>query len=123
MRLRLLGGLDLAAAPEAPAHEVTRQIRLILACLALAGAKGLTRAELCALFWPERASAQARNSLRQGLAAIRKALARDADDAGAMSLKSDLEVVRLSPRPEAIDVHALQHGVQSDNRDGWIAAA
>jgi TolB-like protein len=123
MRLRLLGGLDLTAAPEAPAHEVTRQTRLMLACLALAGAKGLTRAEFCALFWPDRASAQARNSLRQGLAAIRKALSGDADDAGAMSLESDLEVVRLSPTPAAIDVHAFRHGLQSGNRDGWIAAA
>ncbi len=123
MRLRLLGGLDLTAAPEAPAHEVTRQTRLMLACLALAGAKGLARAELCALFWPDRASAQARNSLRQGLAAIRKALAGDADDAVAMSLQSDLEVVRLTARAEAIDVHAFRHGLQSDNRDGWIAAA
>ena len=119
MRLRLLSGLDLTAAPE----EVTRQTRLMLACLALAGAKGLTRAELCALFWPDRASAQARNSLRQGLTAIRKALAGDADDAVAMSLQSDFEVVRLTARPEAIDVHAFRHGLQSDNRDGWIAAA
>ena len=78
MRLRILGGLDLTSAAGAPAHDVTRQTRLMLACLALAGAKGLTRAELCALFWPDRPSAQARNSLRQGLAAIRKALSGDA---------------------------------------------
>ena len=36
MRLQLLSGLDLTAAPEGPAHEVTRQTRLMLACLALA---------------------------------------------------------------------------------------
>jgi TolB-like protein len=123
MRLRLLGGLDLAAASGAPAHEVSRQTRLLLASLALAGAKGLTRVELCALFWPDRASSQARNSLRQGLASIRKALAGDPDDAGAMSLQSDLEVVRLSAVREAIDVHAFWYGLQSDNRDDWIAAA
>jgi len=123
MRLQILGGLDLTSAAGEPAHDVTRQTRLMLACLALAGAKGLTRAELCALFWPDRPSAQARNSLRQGLAAIRKALSGDADDAEAMSLQSDLEAVRLSANPAAVDVHAFRHGLQQDNREGWIAAA
>lgn len=123
MRLRILGGLDLTSAAGAPAHYVTRQTRLMLACLALAGAKGLTRAELCALFWPDRPSAQARNSLRQALVAIRKALASEADGAGRVSLQSDLEAVRLSVDPEAIDVHAFRHGMHTDGRGGWIAAA
>ena len=120
MQLRILGGLDLTSAAGAPAQDVTRQTRLVLACLALAGAKGLTRTELCALFWPDRPSAQARNSLRQGLAAIRKVLS---DDAGAMSLQSDLEVVSLSANPAAVDVHAFRQGLHKDNRGGWIAAA
>jgi len=108
------------ASAGAPARDVARQTRIMFACLALAGAKGLTRTELCALFWPERPSAQARNSLRQGLAAIRKALA---GDAGAMSLQSDLEAVRLSARAGVIDVHAFRGGLHEDNREGWIAAA
>jgi TolB-like protein len=120
MRLRILGGLDLTSAAGAPAQDVTRQTRLMLACLALAGAKGLTRAELCALFWPDRPSALARNSLRQGLAAIRKALSGDAD---AMSLQSDLEAVRLSAEAGAIDVHVFRKGLHEGNRDGLIAAA
>ena len=120
MQLRILGGLDLTSAAGTAAQDMTRQTRLMLACLALAGAKGLTRAELCALFWPDRPSAQARNSLRQALAAIRKALA---GDACAMSLQSDLEVVRLSADAAAIDVHAFRHGLQQDHRNGWIAAA
>src|ERR1043166_5743540 len=90
MRLQILGGLELTSAAGAPAHDVTRQTRLMLACLALAGAKGLSRTELCMLFWPDRPSAQARNSLRQGLAAIRKALS----GASTISLQSDLETVR-----------------------------
>lgn len=120
MRLRILGGLELTSAAEAPAQDVTRQTRLMLACLALAGAKGLSRTELCALFWPDRPSAQARNSLRQGLAAIRKALA---GNEGAMSLQSDLETIRLSASPSAIDVHAFRHGLQENDRDASIAAA
>jgi TolB-like protein/Flp pilus assembly protein TadD len=123
MQLRVLGGLDLTSVTGAPAYDVTRQTRLMLACLALAGAKGLTRAEFCALFWPDRPSAQARNSLRQGLAAIRKALASDPDGASRMSLQSDLEAVKLPTSPGAIDVHAFRHGFHADNRDSRIAAA
>lgn len=123
MRLRMFGGLELTSATGAPVRDVTRQTRLMLACLALAGAKGLTRAELCALFWPDRPSANARNSLRQGLVAIRKALKGDADDGGAISLQSDLEGARLSADAAAIDVHAFRIGLQADNRHGFLAAA
>ena len=122
MRLRILGGLDLTLA-SAAAPEATRQTRLILACLALAGTKGLTRAELCALFWPDRPSAQARNSLRQGLAAIRKILSVEGGSIGEISLQSDQEAVRLLASPMAVDVHAFLHGLQSDDRAGLLMAA
>jgi TolB-like protein len=119
MQLQILGGLDLTSASGEPAPDVTRQTRLMLACLALAGPKGLTRAELCALFWPNRPSALGRNSLRQALVAVKRALS---GRANAMSLQSDLEVVRLSAGAGTIDVHAFRHGVEG-NRDGLIAAA
>jgi TolB-like protein len=119
MQLRILGGLDLTLASGEPAPDVARQTRFILACLALAGPKGLTRAELCALFWPDRPSALGRNSLRQALVTIKRALS---GRANAMSLQSDLEVVRLSAEAGTIDVHAFRHGVHG-NRDGLIAAA
>jgi len=119
MQLQILGGLDLTSASGEPVPDVPRQTRLMLACLALAGAKGLTRAELCALFWPDRPSALGRNSLRQALVAVKRALS---GPANAMSLQSDLEVVRLSAGAGTIDVHAFRHGVQG-NRDGLIAAA
>ncbi|HEY7301782.1 MAG TPA: BTAD domain-containing putative transcriptional regulator [Xanthobacteraceae bacterium] len=119
MQLQILGGLDLTSASGEPAPDVTRQTRHMLACLALAGPKGLTRGELCALFWPDRPSALARNSLRQALVAIKKALS---GGANAMLLHSDLEVVRLSAGAGTIDVHAFRHGVQG-SRDGLIAAA
>jgi hypothetical protein len=120
MRLRILGGLELTAFNGVPFEGATRQTRLMLACLALAGVKGLKRAELCAIFWPDRPSSRARNSLRQGLAAIRKMLS---SDDNAMSLQTDLEVARLVATPEALDVVAFRDALQTDNRDGWIAAA
>jgi TolB-like protein/Flp pilus assembly protein TadD len=120
MHLQILGGLDLTTAAGAPVQDVTRQTRLMLACLALAGAKGLTRSELCSLFWPDRPTAQARNSLRQGLAAIRKALC---SDAATISLQSDLEIVRLVAAPSSVDVLTFRHGVDNDDRPSRIAAA
>ena len=119
MQLQILGGLHLTSASGEPAPDVTRQTRHMLACLALAGPKGLTRAELCALFWPDRPSALARNSLRQALVAIKKALS---GGANAMSLQSDREIVRLSAGAAPIDVHAFRDGLQG-NRDGLVAAA
>jgi TolB-like protein len=119
MQLQVLGGLDLTSTSNEPPPDVTRQTRHMLACLALAGPKGLTRAELCALFWPDRPSALARNSLRQALVAIKKALS---GRVNAMSLHSDLEVVKLSTGTGTIDVHTFRHGLQG-TRDGLIAAA
>ncbi|QEL21817.1 hypothetical protein FQV39_03935 [Bosea sp. F3-2] len=123
MRLRILGGLDFTSAGGEPTQDVTRQTRLLLACLALAGARGLSRAELCALFWPDRPSAQARSSLRQALAAIRKALTSAPGDADAISLQSDLDIVKLVANPTTVDVFAFRHGVKQDGREGWIVAA
>lgn len=120
MRLDILGGLELRDGSGGQVPDVARQTRLILACLALAGAKGLSRADLCGLFWPDRPATQARNSLRQSLAAIRKALPGDVD---AMSLQSDLEVVRLVANPSSVDVQLFRIGVEKDDRSGSIAAA
>lgn len=123
MRLRVLGGLELTSTSGAIPAGVTRQTRMILACLALAGIKGLTRSELCGLFWPDRPSAQARNSLRQGLAAIRKHLPSEGDEAGGLTLHSDLELVRLLAAPGAVDVHTFHTGATAGGRTAQIAAA
>jgi len=122
MRLRVLGGLDVYSSADGPAENVTRQVRQILGCLALAGAKGLSRAELCAMFWPDRTSSQARNSLRQGLAAIRKFLA-GTHPGRTIALVSDLETVRLSTDEQAIDVHAFDLGCAATDPRKWIEAA
>lgn len=123
MHLRILGGWELTGTDGVSLPAVTRQTRLVIACLALAGPKGLTRGELCTLFWPDRPSAQARNSLRQGLAAIRRHLPSEGNDAGGLTLDSDLEVVRLSAAPGAIDVLTFQACSTAGDRTAQIAAA
>lgn len=123
VHLRVLGGLALTSTDGAILPDVTRQTRLMLACFALAGTKGLTRSELCGLFWPDRPSAQARNSLRQGLAAIRKLLPAAGDAPSAITLHSGLEMVRLSATSEAIDVHTFLAGATAEDCSAQIAAA
>ena len=123
MRLRVLGGFDFITVTGDPAPDVARQTRLMLAVLAIAGPKGITRAEFCALFWPDRAPPQARNSLRQGLAAVRKALAAQGGRHDAIEVLSDLETVRLSYAPATIDVHAFWEGLKQGGVAGWISAA
>lgn len=122
MRLRVLGDLDLYSSGGVPVESVTRQTRLMLGCLAVAGARGLSRTELCALFWPDRAPAQARNSLRQSLAAIRKLLSENSGSGG-LALLSDLETVRLAFDAEAIDVHAFELGCAATDPRKWMEAA
>ena len=62
---------------------------------------GITRDALCDLFWPDREERQARNSLRQTLAAIRRFLPADASG---MHLDGNLETVELTAEARDVDV-------------------
>jgi TolB-like protein/Tfp pilus assembly protein PilF len=99
VQLRLLGGLELGAPP---ARLPTRKTGLLLAALALAGPRGMRREALCALLWPDRADPQARNSLRQALAALRQALVPP------LSIEADLDSVHLAGPAEAVDAWAFE---------------
>jgi DNA-binding SARP family transcriptional activator/Tfp pilus assembly protein PilF len=73
--LRLLGGLSLEseAAPVAPGAQQRRRLSL-LALLALAGERGMSRDRLQAYMWPESDAARARHALDQLLYATRRDL-------------------------------------------------
>ncbi len=115
MRLRLLGGLEIE-----PSGEIARKTKLVLAAIALAGAKGISRAQLCGMFWPDRAAPQARSSLRQALAALRKSGQRQGDR---IVIDGDLETVRLAGDDMALDVRSFQRGIEEGSLRGWGAAA
>ncbi|MGK7871459.1 BTAD domain-containing putative transcriptional regulator [Falsiroseomonas sp. E2-1-a20] len=100
VRIRVLGRLGLVSTQGSAVRLPTRKAALLLAMLTL-GAKGLRREALSNALWPDRGEAQARNSLRQALAAIRSALS-DADPD--IRLDSDMETVCLDARPEAVDL-------------------
>lgn len=76
--LRLLGGLSLEseAAPVGPGAQQRRRLSL-LALLALAGERGMSRDRLQAYMWPESDTARARHALDQLLHATRRDLRAD----------------------------------------------
>lgn len=71
--LALLGGFRLQAGDGAALPLSTRKDRLLLAYLALNSGRALARDRLAGLLWGDRRDSQARDSLRQSLAAIRQA--------------------------------------------------
>ncbi len=73
LSIQILGPFR-ASAPEGPVEIRSRRARALLGALALAPSRTVTRDGAAALLWPDRDETQARASLRQELAALRKAL-------------------------------------------------
>ncbi|AZN96116.1 hypothetical protein EJ066_01720 [Mesorhizobium sp. M9A.F.Ca.ET.002.03.1.2] len=99
-RLDLLGGFRLTAGDGRALDVLARKNRALLAVLAMAPKQEATRNRLAALLWGGHGEEQAKNSLRQALAAIRKDFA-DLD-ADALMLVGDR--VGLNPKHVTIDV-------------------
>lgn len=73
-RLSLLGPFALTDPQGQPIDVAARKNRLLLAMLALAPGRSLSRDKLAGLLWAEHGEEQARSSLRQALAVLRKDL-------------------------------------------------
>jgi TolB-like protein/Tfp pilus assembly protein PilF len=101
VRIRILGGMEIESSAGEPLRLPTRKTSLLLAALVLAANKGVRREGLCEAFWADSGQAQARSSLRQALAAIRRLFA--SQDLR-FRLDGDLETVGLVARPEDVDV-------------------
>jgi DNA-binding SARP family transcriptional activator len=100
-RLILLGSFAFRASDGRELALSTRKDRLLLAYLALAGGKPQDRSRLSGLLWGDRGDTQARDSLRQSLAALRQAFR----SAGIEPLQAERETVIL--RTEGIEIDAL----------------
>ena len=98
--VRMLGGFALTSADGADLTPPGRKLRALVALLALAPAAGWSREQLTALLWGERADEQARGSLRQALAELRRTL-------GASALVTDREMVALDPAVVSVDAVEL----------------
>lgn len=103
MRVRLFGGLKATSGDGVPVRFATRKSSLFFAFLALSGPRGLRREQAADLLWPGRGDAQARNSLRQALADIRRWFPEDAGTD--IHVAGDQDAIFLLAPSDAVDVH------------------
>src|SRR5215207_7093690 len=98
IRIRTLGGLSALGAGKTPAGAATQPRRLaVLALIARAGERGVTREKVLALLWPDSDEESARRALSQALYALRRDLHTDDVFLGVQEL-------RLNPDVASCDV-------------------
>lgn len=102
--LSLLGGFALRSAAGRELALSTRKDRLLLAHLALSAGRVLARDRLAGLLWGDRGETQARDSLRQSIAAIRQAFRQVSLD----PIASERDSVSFSAKDIDIDVIAFE---------------
>jgi TolB-like protein/DNA-binding SARP family transcriptional activator len=98
LQVRLFGDFEIEGDGPLPGLPGQKD-RALLAVLALAGGRPVPRDRLAGLLWGDRGSAQARDSVKHALAALRQALA-----PAAGALEADRTAVRLDPDRVAVDV-------------------
>lgn len=121
MRISILGGLQAMCPAGKPLRLPTRKTALVLAALVLAGEKGLRRQSLSDALWSDRGDAQARSSLRQALAALRRAFGEDDD--GAVRIEGDLETLYLAAPADQVDTWRFDKLIESSNAADLAQAA
>jgi DNA-binding SARP family transcriptional activator len=102
--LALLGGFALQSTEGKDLPLPTRKDRLLFAHLALSAGRPLARDRVAGLLWGDRAETQARDSLRQSLAAIRQAFRH----VGLDPITADRDSVTFEPA--GIDIDAITFG-------------
>lgn len=98
-RLGLLGAFSLTLASGSAIAIPTKKNRALLAIVALSAGGQARREYLCGLLWGERVDEQARSSLRQSLAVLRKELG----EAAPLLLHTRDDVVELAPGATRVD--------------------
>ena len=119
LQIDMLGGFEMRLASGAQPEFGQRKAQAILAYLSLAPDYTVPRARLVNLLWSERGEAQARSSLRQALAALKKGL-REAEQ---MPLESGRETVALLGGHVAVDALDFKRLAESDDIADLEAAA
>jgi DNA-binding SARP family transcriptional activator len=114
LRINTLGGLSVHADGRALTGSAAQPRRLaVLALLARAGERGVTREKLLSILWPEADDERGRRSLNQTLYAIRKELGSDDAILGLKDLRLNLELVTsdVGEFEEAVASRDLQRAV------------
>jgi DNA-binding SARP family transcriptional activator/Tfp pilus assembly protein PilF len=101
-RLKLLGGFALIGADGEGLALPTRKDRLLLAYLALTPGRAQDRGRLAGMLWADRGESQARDSLRQSIAALKQAFRAIGID----PLQADRDAIAL--KPDGVEVDALR---------------
>lgn len=118
MRLRLLGRFGVAA-PDDESVSIqlpTKKTGALLAYLGMSSDYAASREELAALLWGGCTDQQARQSLRQALALLRKELA-------SAVFMTDTKIVRLDPASWSIDAREFASFACSQNAEDLARAA
>jgi len=111
MKLSLFGGLSVAGRDGTYVKFAARKSALVLAILALAGSKGMSRERLCSLLWEDREQPQARASLRQALVELRKHIA--LHGGVGVQITGNADEIALSMPGADIDVRNFGHALGS----------
>src|SRR5262245_11508547 len=107
LRLRVLGGFHLTGADGSDLSPPGKKLRALVALLALAPEDGWPRERLTAFLWGDRDDEQARGSLRQALAELRRSL-------GDAALQADRETVAFNPGAVSVDAQEFT-GLATEN--------
>lgn len=111
MKINLFGGLSVIGRDSADLKFAARKSALLIALLALAGPKGMSRERLCSLLWEDREEPQGRASLRQALVELRKHLA--AHGAAGAEITGDGNVVALAMPPADVDTQHFEQALEA----------
>jgi len=114
-----LGGLELRSAAGEPVALKSRKARALLAILSTQRDFRTSRAKIASLLWSDRAEPQARGSLRQVLADLRRTLG----SAGAEVVRSTGEIVELDAARIESDVARLESLLATKDRAALEQAA
>ncbi|HET9693566.1 MAG TPA: AAA family ATPase, partial [Steroidobacteraceae bacterium] len=117
LTIGVVGGLRVASGDGRPLRITSRKAQALLGCLALEPGTPLGRDFLASLLWEESDPELGRASLRQALAALRKALPEDHADA----LRSDTSSVWLDPARAATDLARFRASLRGGSFDAGAA--
>ena len=119
LELNLLGQFECSLGDDERVALPTRKIEVLLAYLAMAPGLRHPRERLINLLWSDRGEEQARNSLRQALSALRKALGDSAD----LILQIDRSTVSVKAELIEIDVHEFERLALEGDYESLATAA
>jgi DNA-binding SARP family transcriptional activator len=118
LTISLLGGFAARAADGRAVLFPTRKVEALLAVLAVGAGAAQRRERLATLLWSRSSDAQARASLRQSLALLRKVL----QGAGAPLPQARGETVALDPDGVAVDAVGFEQAVAAGDPESLRAA-